>query len=103
MQSVAPRLAAAGPPAAAPASQRSLIVIVDASAREAGLGSSLTRSDPSPQGGLSVHFEKASFDALVGWIARLSQQNRISVESANIDDAGAPGLVNAALVLRASS
>lgn len=102
MRSVAPQLAAAGPASAAPTSQRSLIVIIDQSAREVGLGSSLTSSEPSPQGGLSVRLDKASFDTLVGWLARLAQQNRIHVESATIDGAGAPGLVNAALVLRSS-
>ena len=101
MQSVAPQLRAAGPAAAAPTSQRSLLVIVDQSAREVGLGA--PNSEPSPQGGLNVRLEKASFDTLVGWLARLAQQNRIRVESATIDGAGAPGLVNATLVLRSSS
>ncbi len=100
MQSVAPQLEAAGPVSAAPTSQRSLIVIVDQSAREVGLG--IPNSEPSPQGGLNVRLEKAPFDSLIGWLARLSQQNRIRVESATIDSAGAPGLVNAAIVLRSS-
>lgn len=100
MQSVAPQLAAAGPAVAAPTSQRSLIVVVDQSAREVGLGMALTSSEPSPQGGLRVRLDKAPFDTLVGWLARLGEQNRIRVESATIDGAGAPGLVNAALVLR---
>ncbi len=103
MQSVEPQLAAAGPAVAAPSSQRSLIVIVDNSAREVGLGTALTSSEPSPQGGLRVRLDKAPFDTLVGWLARLAQQNRVRVESATIDSAGAPGLVNAAIVLRASS
>ncbi len=100
MQSVAPQPEAAGPVSAAPTSQRSLIVIVDQSAREVGLG--IPNSEPSPQGGLNVRLEKAPFDSLIGWLARLSQQNRIRVESATIDSAGAPGLVNAAIVLRSS-
>jgi type II secretory pathway component PulM len=101
MQSMAPQLAAAGPVSTAPTSQRSLLVIVDQSAREVGLGA--PNSEPSPQGGLNVRLEKASFDTLVGWLARLAQQNRIHVESATIDGAGAPGLVNATIVLRSSS
>jgi len=103
MQSVEPQLAAAGPAAAAPASQRSLIVVVDNSAREVGLGTALTSSEPSPQGGLRVRLDRAPFDTLVGWLARLEQQNRVRVESATIDGAGAPGLVNAAIVLRTGS
>jgi type II secretory pathway component PulM len=39
----------------------------------------------------------------VQWLARLSQQNGIHVESGNIDAAGPPGLVNAGIVLRTAS
>ncbi|MGH8221308.1 MAG: type II secretion system protein GspM [Steroidobacteraceae bacterium] len=102
MQSVAPQLTAAGPAPAAPTSQRSFIVVVDESAHEVGLGGSLTSSEPGPQGGLNVRLEKAPFDTLVGWFARLAQQNRVRVDSATIDGAGAPGLVNATVVLRSS-
>jgi general secretion pathway protein M len=100
MQSVAPQLSAMSPASAAPTSQRSLIVIVDNAAREAGLGSALAGSEPSGQGGLRVRLDKAPFDTLVGWLARLADQNGIRVESATIDSAGAPGLVNAGIVLR---
>jgi type II secretory pathway component PulM len=47
-----------------------------------------------------VRLEKASFDAMIGWLSRLSQQNGIGVDGATIDTAGAPGVVNAAIVLR---
>lgn len=97
MRGVAPELAAGGPPAAVAGG--SLLVVVDRSARESGLGSALAGSDPGGPGALSVRLEKASFDVLVGWLARLSQQNGIRVEAASIDSAGAPGLVNASVVL----
>ena len=77
----------------------SLLVIVDRSAREFGLGTALAGSEPSGPGGLSVRLQKASFDTLINWLARLSQQNGIRVDSASIDNAGTPGLVNAAIVL----
>lgn len=98
MRNAAPEIAAAGPVRNAGAGE-SLIVIVDQSARESGLGTALSGSQPSGHGGLSVQLEKAPFDALVGWLARLSQQNGVQIESANIDSAGEPGLVNASLVL----
>lgn len=97
MRGVAPELAAAGP--AASTSKESLLVVVDRSAREANLGSSLAGSEPSGSGGLRVRLERAPFDTLVAWLARLSQQNGIRVESATIDNAGKPGIVNAAVVL----
>ncbi len=103
MRSVAPQLEAAGPPATSrPASQRSLIVVVDAAAREVGLATSLSSSEPSGNNGLQVRLEKAPFDTLVGWLSRLSEQNGIQVQSATIESAGAPGVVNAGFVLQAS-
>ena len=47
-----------------------------------------------------MRLEKAQFGLIVGWLARLSEQNGITVESATIDNAGEPGIVNAGLVLR---
>jgi general secretion pathway protein M len=101
LQSVGPELAAAGPISAAPANAESMIVLVDRSAREAGLGSALISSEPSGTGGLRVRLEKAPFDTIVGWLARLSEQHGLRVESATIDGAGEAGIVNAGIVLRA--
>ena len=97
MQGVAPEIAASAPPPAA--NGESLLVIVDRSARESGLASSLAGSEPGGPGILSVRLEKAPFDALIAWLARLAQQNGVAVDSATIEKAGTPGLVNAAIVL----
>ena len=100
MQSVAPQIAVL-PPAGAPNGE-SLLVIVDRSAREAGLASALSGSEPGGPGNLSVRMEKAPFDALIGWLARLAQQNGVTVDSAIIEKTGSPGLVNANIVLHSS-
>jgi type II secretory pathway component PulM len=100
MQAVGPQLAAAGPTVTRPSSQESLLVVVDRAARESGLGSSLTSSEPQGPGLLRVRLEKAPFDLMIGWLARLADQNGISVDTANVDGAGAPGIVTASLVLR---
>lgn len=98
MRSAAPEIAAAGPVRSN--SGESLIVIVAESARESGLGGSLAGSEPSGQGSLRVQLRTAPFDALVGWLARLGQQNGVEIESATINSAGQPGMVNASLVLK---
>jgi general secretion pathway protein M len=103
MRSVAPQLAAAGAAVTAPTSQRSLIVVIDSSARESGLGAALSSSEPGGPGALRVRLDRAPFDTLVAWLAKLSQQNGIRVEDGNIDAAGPPGLVNAGLLLRTAS
>ena len=98
MKNVAPVLAVSGPMRTG--AGESLIVIVDRSTRESGLDKSLAGSEPNGPGGIQVRMEKAPFDAMIGWLSRLSQQNGIGVDGASIDGAGAPGLVNAAIVLR---
>jgi type II secretory pathway component PulM len=97
MQSVAPELASSAAPPSA--TGESLLVIIDRSARESGLAGSMAGSEPGGPDSLSIRLEKAPFDALIAWLMRLSQQNGVLVDSAVIEKAGAPGLVNAAIVL----
>ncbi|MFL6601157.1 MAG: type II secretion system protein GspM [Steroidobacteraceae bacterium] len=99
MKNVAPVIATSGPVNTG-APNESLIVVVDRSTRESGLDKALAGSEPSGPGGIQVRMEKAPFDAIVGWLSRLSQQSGIGVDGASIDTAGAPGVVNAAIVLR---
>src|SRR6202035_854744 len=64
MQGVAPELAASAPAPAA--TGESLLVIIDRSARESGLGGALAGSEPGGPGSLSVRLAKAPFDTVVG-------------------------------------
>ena len=98
MRGVAPYLANA-PVRATGGTGESLLVVVDRSAKESGLQKSVVGTEPSGPGSIQVRLEKASFDAIVGWLSRLAEQNGLSVEGATIDIAGAPGVVNAAIVL----
>jgi general secretion pathway protein M len=101
MQSVAPTLAAAGPVAVAGnGPQESLLVLIDRSAREAGLGQALTGSQPSGEGGLRITLEKADFNSVVSWTGRLAEQHAVAVQTATIEAAADPGTVNAGLVLQ---
>jgi len=97
IQTAAPEILQSAPAAAS--GSESLLVIVDRSAREFGLGNALAGSEPSGPNALSVRLQKASFDSLITWLGRLAQQNGIRVDSASIDSAGTPGVVNAAIVL----
>ncbi len=78
---------------------QALVVIIDRTSREAGLGGALRRNQPTPDQGLRVSFEGAAFDTLVVWLAELERRFGIGVESASFDAAGDPGRVNATLVL----
>jgi len=99
IKSATPQIASAGPSMGA-ATGESLVVLIDSSARESGLGKSLTSSQPTGDGGLRIRLDHAPFDGIVAWLARLSQQHGVRVESAEIETAGEPGIVNAGLVLK---
>src|SRR5512137_2119002 len=97
MQASAPQaMAAAG---VAQAGGESLVVLVDRTAREAGLGASLRDQSPDGNDGLLLRIEGASFDTLITWLANLQQQYGVRIESATIG-AASSGFVNATLSLK---
>jgi general secretion pathway protein M len=98
MQQVAPQVMAAGATSGS-GSGESLVVLVDRTAREAGLGAAVRDQSPNGDNGLRLRLEGAQFDVMIAWLASLQQQHGVTVDSANIDAATAPGLVNASLTL----
>jgi general secretion pathway protein M len=98
MRQVAPQVAAAAGGGGAIESDESLVVLVDRTAREAGLGSSLRDQSPDRNNALRLRLEAVSFDAMVAWLASLQNQYGVTIEAATIDGAS-PGLVNASLTL----
>jgi general secretion pathway protein M len=101
MRSVAPSLAAAGPAVAPQASHESLVVLIDRTARESGLGQALTGSQPSGEGSMRVQLERADFNLFTAWVSRLTSQHGVQAESASVTAQGEPGLVNVSVQLRA--
>jgi type II secretory pathway component PulM len=100
MRNNAPVVQALGPARQQGGTGESLLVIVDRSVRESGMDKSLAGTEPGGPGSISVRLEKAPFDAIIAWMSRLASQNGLSVDGATIDTAGAPGVVNAAIVLK---
>jgi general secretion pathway protein M len=84
------------------ASGESLVVLIDRTARQAGLDRALTGQTPNGDHGMRVRLESANFDSLVAWLSGLQQQYGVGVESANIDRTDKSGMVNASLVLTRS-
>ena len=99
MRQVAPQAMAASASGAGAAPGESLVVLVDRTGREAGLGAAIRDQSPSGEHGLRLRLEAAPFDVLVAWLASLQQQHGVSVDAATIDAGAAPGLVNASLTL----
>ncbi|MFO1377509.1 MAG: type II secretion system protein GspM [Steroidobacteraceae bacterium] len=99
MQSVAPAVQAA--PVVRDGSE-SLPLLIDRTAREAGLASALAGSEPTGPDGLRVRFNAASFDAIVAWIAALESRYGVGVGGASIERVGSEGSVNATITLHRS-
>jgi general secretion pathway protein M len=81
------------------ASNESMVVLVARTAREVGLGSSLTNQTPSGANGIRVNLQDAAFDMLMVWLSGLQVSQGITVQSATINRAAQPGLVNVSLEL----
>ncbi|MGI9264636.1 MAG: type II secretion system protein GspM [Gammaproteobacteria bacterium] len=79
---------------------QSLVVVIARSARESGLEKALNQNQPIGEDGIRVRLERASFDTIAGWLAKLQASNGLSLESANFERSTAPGMVNASIVLR---
>jgi general secretion pathway protein M len=81
---------------------RSLLAVVDGSAREAGLGNSLSRVRPDGALAVRVWFEGVPFDALVDWLGRLEQDYQVRVKLITLERQPQPGRVHAQLTLEAA-
>jgi general secretion pathway protein M len=91
-------LSASQPMVAAPTDE-SLVVLVDRTAREAGLSSALTGQTPNGETGIRVRLEGAGFDQAMMWLANLELSHAVAIESATFDRTSTPGQVNVNLVL----
>jgi type II secretory pathway component PulM len=79
---------------------QSLVVVIDRSARQLGLGQSLTRNQPVGEDGIRVRLESAPFDALARWLGQLQGSYGLALDSASIERGNVEGTVTASLILR---
>jgi general secretion pathway protein M len=98
LRSMAPQLVGLRNSAPPPMNE-SLVVLVDRTARQAGLERAVAGSMPSGDGGLNVRLEQTPFDGLVTWLSQLRQSYGVRVDSAVVEPGNAAGTVNATLVL----
>lgn len=89
-----------GPNGKLPATEgRSLLTVVDQTARAAGLGAAVKRVTPQGENRLGVQFDAVEFDKLVPWLGALERNHRIAIVNLSVDRAAA-GRVNARLVVQ---
>ncbi len=63
------------------------------------MGEALQRGEPESADRVRLHFEKVSFDALLGWVANLEHRFGIRVAQLSIEKETTPGQVRVRLVL----
>lgn len=77
----------------------SLVVVIDRSTRERGLGPYLKRNQPDGAASIRLRLENVPFDALVEWLGDLQGRAGLQATAASFDPAAESGRVNANLVL----
>ena len=82
------------------AARQSLVLLVDQTHRNFGLEGALARNQPDGPNGIRVTLQNAPFEGLVEWLAGLESNFGVAVNTATIDGARAPGIVNATVVLQ---
>ena len=76
----------------------SLLSLVDASAKQNGLGGALKQVKPEGSG-VRLRFEEAGFDDMIRWLGRLGAEKGVGVTSLTMERLPAAGQVNATVVL----
>ena len=77
---------------------RSLLAVVDQSARSGGLGDAIKRIEPDGTKGVKVWLEGVAFDPMVLWLGNLTRSYQIETSIVTIEPLG-NGRVNARLTL----
>jgi len=78
---------------------RSLLTLVDQTARTAGLGAALKRVTPQGENQLGVQFDAIEFDQLAPWLGALERDHHIAIVNLSVDRIAA-GRVNARATLQ---
>ena len=79
---------------------RSLLALVDQTAKQSQLAQAVKRIQPDGQDVVRVNLEQASFDDVVKWLGNLQRVYGVSVVDAAIDRQTDAGRINARLTLK---
>lgn len=85
-----------------PGTRRSLLIVVDQTARSAGLNTALKRVEPQGNDKVRVWLEQVGFDQLIDWLDTLRREQAIQTANAAIERQ-ASGRVDARLILQGAN
>lgn len=94
------QLRGSGAQASAGLGGRSLLAVVDQSARAAGLGNGLKRIEPDSATAVRARLEGVPFDAVVKWLDELSRKFGVLATLVSIERVAGAGQVNIRLTLQ---
>lgn len=97
------RLSGSGAAAAAGLGGRSLLAVVDQSARAAGLGSGVKRIEPESADAVRVTLEGVAFDTVLTWLDTLGRDFGVAAGTVSVEREPVPGQVSMRLTLQAAS
>ncbi len=78
---------------------RSLLGLLDRTARAAALSQSITRMEPQGKERVRIWLTEADFDKVINWLGQLRKQHGVQVNSLDLERGKAPGLVGGRLAL----
>lgn len=81
---------------------RSLLAIVDQTAKQSGLSNAIKRIEPEREDNVRVWFEEVAFDDMINWLSRVQQNYGVQVDVISVDRQDRVGMVNARMVLAGS-
>lgn len=79
---------------AKPRGNRSLLALVDQSAREAGLGDALRRGEPGADDSVRLWMEDVAFDRFADWLENLTADYLLVIRELNVQRTDRVGRVN---------
>ena len=77
----------------------SLLGVIEKTARESGLGSSIRKVQPEGQDGVRIWLDKVSFDSVMNWLNELQNKQGVSVDSFSAEKTAEAGRVNVRMLV----
>ncbi len=81
---------------------RSLLTLIDQTARTAGIGVALKQMTPQGDDRLSARLDAVEFNKLLPWLGVLEREYPITLINLSVDRTETPGLVNARVIVQGS-
>jgi general secretion pathway protein M len=80
--------------------KRSLLAVVDISAKRSKIHTNIQRMEPQGENGIKLTIDDVDFDKLIHWIGSIQLTQGVNVTRATVSRSDTPGLIDARLSLQ---